>query len=400
MKKDMFESNKLPTKLTRIGVCALLFVSMSMPEALSQEVQNESVKEENPATISWPDLQSLGKAYRVNPTSSSWLNYINAFKSHVKEPLASKSTGSQIIKANPSLKDFRVQIFNAGGGRIWHFPNATGNRVLYLQIGQALHQIDYDDNVNISGAKIVRSVITTTKVVRTRRRRRVRKRVVKVSGPQYLILAGTNRINGTIWLKSYKPYDGRYVPTFDPFSQIPPYLLKNVSGQVSFSGNNIVMAVSASDKQKDSKLPKPNSTSYRIVLTNSAGKYHLAGSSSSNQPVSIITQFVNSIRNNRIDLAKAWLHEPDLVSIPKYIGLVGTNKEKPFKLVTMAQPKHGGPRYRLVTYQKHDLIIDVGKKRGRLAIKGLFIAPPDPLSKKLQGVQIGSSPAPTPPATQ
>ena len=377
---------KFINKKVLISTVALLFLTLST-EVFSQDSEVTEIKEQAPQTVVWPDLAKLGKEYRINPTSATWLSYINALKSHLSEPLASKSTASQIINSNPSLKDFQVKVFDASGARVWLFPNAIDNKVIYLQTGQTIHQIDYPDSINIQDAQIVRSTTTKTKVIR-RRRRRIRKKVVTVTGPSYLILAGVNRVNGNIWLSAFKAYNGSWVPTYDPFKNVPPYLLKNVSGSVAISGNNIVMSVSASNSKSSSKLPKPNSTSYRIVLHNSGGKFHLAGANNTNQPVSIITQFVNSIRNNRIDLAKAWLHDPQLISIPKYVGLVGANA-KPFKLVAMAHPKTGGPRYRLVTYKKYDLIFDLGSRRGRLAIKGLFIAPPDPLAKELSGTYIG-----------
>ncbi len=52
----------------------------------------------------------------------------------------------------------------------------------------------------------------------------------------------------------------------------------------------------------------------------------------------------------------------------------------------MASPGNGNSRYRLVTFLKDDLIIDVGKTKTQpMAIKALFIAPPDPWAQKLLG---------------
>lgn len=392
-----FKRFSYPISLSLLASLTLGFLPSQEASAVEQAPVPGEVPQEAAPTLDFPDLQKLGKNYRVNPTSESWQNYINALKKHLAEPYASKSAGSKIIKANPSLKDLRVKLINVGGGRIWYFPNNTKNQIAYLQVGQSINEIKYPDSINISDAKLIRSVITTTKTVRVRRRRRtvrVRKKVVKVSGPKFLVIAGTNRLNGKIWLSAFKPYDGSWVKTVNPFKDIPPYILKNVSGNVQFSGNNIVMSVSTPDSIAKSKLPKPNSTSYRIVLKESGGTFHLQGSSNANQPVSIITQFVNGIRNNRLDLAKAWLHDPTLISIPKYVGLIGKSEDKPYKLVAMAHPKSGGPRYRLVTYRKHDLIFDIGSRYGRLAIRGIFIAPPDPLAKQLNGTIIGARPTP------
>lgn len=383
-----------------LGGCLALSLSVASADALAQDGAPEPTAttpvQETPApSLTDDQLQNLGKAYRIAPSSQSWQGYINEFKKYLSQAPANKSSGTQIIKANPSLKDLGVRLYDLGGGRAWTFPSVKEKPVIVLQTGESAELLDYPGEVNISDARLIRSVTTTTKVVRVKHKKVVQK-VVTASGPRYLVLAGNNRANGTIWLKAYKPYNGAWVETNDPFSSIPPYLLTNVSGEVSFSGNNIVMSVSASDA-KTNKLPKPNSTSYRIVLAANGGKFSLVGSSTTNQPLTIVTQFVQSLRNNRIDLAKAWLHDPKLISIPQYINLVGKAGDKPYKLVAMAQPKNGGPRYRLVTHHKHDLIIDVGKVYQRLAIKGLFIAPPDPLAERLSGTLIGPAPV-TPPA--
>ena len=384
-----------------LGGC--LALGLSSGDAVAQESApvpsaTTTIQETPAPSLASDKLQNLGKAYRIAPGSQSWQSYINEFKSYLSQAPANKSSGTQIINANSSLKDLGVRLYDLGGGRAWTFPTVKEKPVLVLQVGAGADLLEYPAEVNISDARLIRSLTTTTKVVRVKHKKVVQK-VVTASGPSYLVLAGNNRANGTIWLKAYKPYNGAWIETTDPFSSIPPYLLTNVSGEVSFSGNNIVMAVSASDA-KTNKLPKPNSTSYRITLASNGGKFSLVGSTGANQPLTIVTQFVQSLRNNRVDLAKAWLHDPKLISIPKYIDLVGKAGDKPYKLVAMAQPKNGGPRYRLVTHHKHDLIIDVGKVYQRLAIKGLFIAPPDPLAERLSGTLIGPVPVTPPAATE
>jgi ABC-type methionine transport system ATPase subunit len=42
-----------------------------------------------------------------------------------------------------------------------------------------------------------------------------------------------------------------------------------------------------------------------------------------------------------------------------------------------------------MTFDKDDLIMDIGKVKNQWAVKALFIAPPDPLAQKL----VGSLPA-------
>jgi len=100
-------------------------------------------------------------------------------------------------------------------------------------------------------------------------------------------------------------------------------------------------------------------------------------------------QFVQAVQQGRADLAKGWLVDAKLISIPKYIGIMGRPAGQPFKLIPMANPGNGISRFRFMTFEKDDLIIDVGRYKNQLAIKGLFVAPPDPLAQKL----VGSLPA-------
>ena len=76
-----------------------------------------------------------------------------------------------------------------------------------------------------------------------------------------------------------------------------------------------------------------------------------------------------------------------VASIPDYLGLYHRPSGAPaFKLIAMAAPLNGGARYRLITYEKNDLILDIAKIKAQWAIKGLFIAPADPVAKRLMGL--------------
>ncbi len=59
----------------------------------------------------------------------------------------------------------------------------------------------------------------------------------------------------------------------------------------------------------------------------------------------------------------------------------------------MSGPAGGGARFRLVTSSKDDLIIEVGrilsgKLKGQVAVKALFVAPPDPIAQSLMGILV------------
>ena len=101
--------------------------------------------------------------------------------------------------------------------------------------------------------------------------------------------------------------------------------------------------------------------------------------------------FVQAIAQGKPDLAKSWLQDPKLISIPKYLNLIGRSSP-PMRLVPMTG--FNVYRYRVITGNKNDLIIEVariataGRLRGQLAVRGLFVAPQDALAQKMTGTVI------------
>lgn len=214
-----------------------------------------------------------------------------------------------------------------------------------------------------------------------------------------LCVAGLDRVSGLVYLGAFKPVAGAWVATSEPFSQIPSHFMQSLSGQASFSGNDLVLSVSSqnsappSENANGNTLPRPKSTSYQIVLKFNGGHFQLAGSPGKDVPLSVVSYFVQCVRTNRMDLAKAWVADPLLINNMKYAGLIGKNGD-PYKLVAMTQPPNAYARYRLVTGTKYDLIFDVGKVKKDILIKAIFIAPPDNLARNLAGTMIGAPVAP------
>lgn len=393
--------------------CSTLALTLILSSAgtlagLPATAQNETtpaVQPPVPPSYTFDELQIRCKAYRQGPNETTWQAFIESFKRFLSDPRYARAAAAQAIAQNPSLKDLNVRVIDAGGSRLWIFPNIAENRVLFIQSGYTsaesaphIDTIDYPDSINISDARIVSSVTTTTQGVGRR------KKVIKVQGPRFMVVTGNDRLTGLVWVKAFKPYNGSWVATTEPFAQIPQYLLENVSGRASFSGSNLILNLASSAANADEKatgnLTKPKSSAYQIVLKLVGSKYVLAdGGQATSGPLPMIAYFVQCIRNGRLDLAKAWLDDPGLVSIPKYVGLVGaaSRNERPYKLVAMATPPTGGPRFRLVTYKKTDLIFDTVKSKSQWMIKGIFIAPSDPLAQQLNGSTVGEAPA-TPPA--
>lgn len=386
---------------TTLTLTLILF--SCLPVAAQNETAPPAAQPPAPPSYTFDELQIRCKAYRQGPNETTWQAFIDSFKRFLSDPRYARVAASQAIAQNPSLKDLNVRVIDAGGTRLWIFPNIAENRVLFIQSGYAsaesaphIDMIDYPDSINIGEARIVSSVTTTTQGVGRR------KKVIKVQGPRFMVITGNDRITGLVWVKAFKPYNGSWVATAEPFAQIPQYLLENVSGRASFSGSNLILSVATADEKAGKNLPKPKSSAYQIVLKLAGSKYVLAdGGQATSGPLPMIAYFVQCVRNGRVDMAKAWLDDPGLISIPKYVGLVGaaSRNDKPYKLVAMATPPTGGPRYRLVTYKKTDLIFDTGKSKNQWMIKGIFIAPSDPLAQQLNGSTVGEAPPPPPAQT-
>ncbi len=405
----------LSTSLSLIGLSPFFStLNHSACRAAAQDaVSTPAAPPAAPVSLTSTSLTQKGQNYKLSPDDATWQEFLQAAKSFFSDARVLRASSAQVIQQNPALRDVQTKVFDAGGARVWTFPGSKHSRTLLIQSGGSaapaaspdgtvappapqarVSLVDYPDTVNISAAKIIRSFTTATRAVKVGRRKIVQK-TVQIPGPSFLVVAGLDRVSGIVWLGAYKPYNGQWMATNELFSQIPAHFLETVSGQASFSGNDIILAVS-SQEGSASGLPRPKSTSYQIVLKFSGGHYVLAGSPSKDVPVSIVSYFVQCLRMNRQDLAKAWLADPALISIPKYIGL-WKNGEQTYKLVTMSQPASGGSRFRLVTNSKNDLIFDVGIAKKQLLIKGIFIAPPDPLAKTLTGTIIGNTPPPASP---
>jgi hypothetical protein len=186
------------------------------------------------------------------------------------------------------------------------------------------------------------------------------------------------------WLAGYRLFQGNWVPFPELFSGVPPYLLENVPGKPSFSGANLVFT---SEPVKTSSGTYQSDTGYKLVLKFFGDRYALDNKSSMEAAMTVAMQFSQAIQSGRVDLVKAWLVDPKLASIPEYLGLYHRPSGSPaFKLIGMAAPLNGGSRYRLITYDKNDLILDIAKIKAQWAIRGIFIAPADPVAKRLMGL--------------
>lgn len=391
------------------------------------------------APVVSPALQSVLAAYSQSPDQAGFDRMVAVMKDALVQPPLRDIDAAAIIKNHPQLADLGARAFDAGGAKVWAFnrcpfaqtviiitghgpaPAAPGKPPAFPAAYRA-QLLSMPPSISVSSAKIVtKSAPAPAKVVKVGRGKAI-KRVaappappVTVAGaPKYLVITGSDRATGLITLYGLKPSEGGWMAAPELFTSVPPFLLSSVQGRASFSGPDIVLSLTSGKAPAEKPAAAPNgkavsqpSSGYKIVLRFVNSKYLLEGKAPDEGPAMVVHQFLQAVKDGRQDVAKAWLANDHLASIPKYLGLYGKT-DQVYKLVAMSNPMGGGSRFRVVTFGKDDLILDVGlikkydygKPRSYVAIKSLFVAPPDPFAKKLVGVtpnfeRIGD-PAPSP----
>jgi len=350
-----------------------------------------------------PLLNDAIKEYKAHADQLSW----DKVEKELKDYLAtSHATLAAMLQANPGLQDVGLKVLDAAGARVYYFPKVQECHTALLQslaappppkpVGRGKHAvaaplapaagrlqfINLPLTAALKEARIVHGVAVDPKTKATR-----------AEGPRFLVFIGSDKTTGSIWLQAYKATEVGWAESNEVMSGIPPFLLQNLAGKATFSNNDIVLNVTAADN-----TGKPTvSSGYKIVLRLLAGKYTVEGKPLDDGPYGIALQFVQAVQQGRQDLAKAWLVDPKLISITRYIGM-NNHGGQPCKVIAMASAASGASRFRVMTYDKDDLILDIGKIKQQWAIKGMFIAPPDPLAQKLSGSvpQPSQEPKPAP----
>ncbi len=364
------------------------------------------------------NLVPLAEDYRSNPDELSWSRYATYLRDLLALPQYVSAEPAHVVAANPSLGEFKVKVSETGIGnfRVWSFPSIRESHAVIFQTPARTTAIPLPQNVSFRDAHIVGGVAhAPAKVVVVKKGKSSITKVTKVvhpavsaSGPKSLVLIGADRTTAALWFKGFQLVEG--IPEApELFSALPAFFTQNVTGKAAFSGNDIVLTIQPPaparvEKRDEDKIPglvkdtisKPvaaaSTAGYKVILKFIGGKYTLAGHAADDAPQSIALSFCQAVVNSRPDIAKSWLVDSKLVSIPKYLGLFG-RVSPPMRLVAMSS-QGGAARYRLVTSAKNDLIIEVGRitqpgpRRGQLAIKALFVAPSDAIAQKLSGTMV------------
>lgn len=375
-------------------------VQAQLKPAASAAPASSTVDVSQPApqpTLNSVNLQAAISNYRATSDSASWDRVMQSFKELIGQPHAAKADAASIMHANPGLMEIGAKVIDAGGAKVWTFPKVSQQQSVLVQwnnfsttqvpagrrmravavVSPRCQVLNHSPSGAVRDARIVHRIIAELQAPGKPKKAR--------EAGRYLILAGNDKATGMIWLQSYRLVDGLWAESTDILSGIPPFLLQNVQGRAQFSGNDLVLNIagkpeSATETTITSK--GPHSTSYKIVLHLVEGRYVMTGSGGDDGPTAVAYQFIQAVQAGRSDVAKAWLADGKLASIPNYLKLYGKSAAN-YKLIAMASPASGGSRFRLITYDKNDLILDVGKVKQQWAVKGLFIAPPDPFAQKL-----------------
>lgn len=341
----------------------------------------------NPGVAKQIALAAAVKQYKARPDSLSWEGVWSVARDILSQPATVKAPASAILASYPGLSEVGVSVIDGEGARVWAFPKVSDcQNVLVQWSGSVATTVQRP----VGRRKAVSHVTVTT--VPHAQVLSIPAGVVLndahlATGAHALTLTGNARGSGAVWLQAYKNADNHWTESGDVFGSVPPFLTQNLVGKASFSGNDLVLTVGGA--KTAAGKPQPQSSGYKIVLHYVEGHYSLDARTNEEGPALVALQFIQAVQQGHSDLAKGWLTDPRLISIPKYIGL-NRSAGLPFKIIAMANPGTGAFRYRCMTFEKNDLIMDIGKVKGQWAVKALFIAPPDPLAQKL----VGSLPAP------
>ncbi len=372
------------------------------------------------------NLVQLASDYRASADDLSWARYATYLRDLLALPQFVSAEPAQIIAANPSLSEFKVKVSETGIGnfRVWSFPRIVESHAVIFQTPARTTAVPLPQSVAFREARIVglasapAAAVAKPGAAKGAHHPAVHPQVHPVlhatSGAKSLVLIGADRTSGTLWFKGFQLVEGMPEAT-ELFSSLPAFFTQNVTGKASFSGNDIVLTIQPpvvrKEKVEEEKpagvvkdtVSKPvaaaSSAGYKVVLKFVAGKYTLSGHMPDDAPFSVALSFAQAVAGAKPELAKSWLVDSKLVSIPKYLGLFG-RVSPPMRLVAMSNAA-GSSRYRLVTSSKDDLIIEVGRilqpgrLKGQLAIRALFIAPPDAIAQRLSGTMVlpGGAPA-------
>jgi len=197
---------------------------------------------------------------------------------------------------------------------------------------------------------------------------------------RFLAILGLDWQSGHCWLEGLKHTSTGWAHDANLCQQVPSFLLQTGQGKVRLSDNNLVITIGSHGAADNNG----SSASYELVMPFVENRFAFTRNEAQDPPRAVALQFLLAIQGKRADLARIWLADPQLASIPGYLGLYNRPAGSPaLKLISMPPPLSGGARFRLITNSKDDLIVDVARIKGQWLVKGLFIAPADSLAAQI-----------------
>lgn len=367
--------------------------SNALDKAIQAPPASEAPKSAEQSSLTVASLAQAASQYRDAPDDVSWSQYFNVFKEVLASPGFHAADSQLFIQSNRSLSDFRVKVNELGVGKVWSFQLPKESHTALFQSNQGrVFVIPMPQLTALRDARFLSGAVPVAAKPGAKPAP-----AGAAKGGSYLAFIGGDRVNGTLWFKGYKIEGGTLFEAPELFSSLPPFFTQNVTGRASFSGNDIVLTIlppQVAEPAKDNGEVKPEKKAapvgYKVMLKFAGNHYVISGKLPDDGPQSVAMTFAQSLAANRLEIAKAWLIDPKLISVPKYLGLIGRTTP-PMRLVPMSGPSSGGSRYRLVTGTKDDLIIEVGRilqagrLKGQIAIRALFVAPPDAFAQSIGG---------------
>jgi hypothetical protein len=383
---------------------------------VSADAGTESQGDEEKKTA-LANLDAGLKAYKDDPAAKTWQPVWDSIKTLVTCAVSRHSDPFVLVKANHDLVDLGLHLTDTGSVKTLSFPKTAECKeclVVWQESGFArvlpatgkgrarraplpppsvlkVQAVALAPSTNLLDARLIATTAPGAAPVSIRvagkwAGRLAFKAPVRSITGKVLVFLGSDRKTGSAYLGGYKLVDGRFVTDSNLLSGVPPFLLQCMQGKIAFNGTGVVLTADAPRVPAGSTDTAATGTGgYKISLIFAGDHYVLDSKSGVDPQTTVAMQFLRAIQSGRADLVKAWLVDPKLASIPGYIGLYSRGDNSALKLVPMAPPPTGNARFRLVTYAKDDLILDIGKVKQQWAVKALFIAPPDPLAKKLAG---------------
>lgn len=360
------------------AVAFMLFYGLG---ALAMESSTSQVQTAANATLS-----SAVKAFKATPSEETWDALLASLKMLNIGPQA-------VFQANAEFSGLGIRAIDAGQSIVWVYPQNTPFKAVLVQ----WREIKPGKTIKARHHHIIHSAPIVTKrsqILNLPENVVVKEAKMIDTNGKCLLLTGFEGATHNIWLRSYK-LNENWTENNAVLTAIPPFLLNNISGRVSFSGKDIILTInSRGQKSPSTEGNEAEGLVYKLPLHLIDGKYQLEGKPAAESPYNAVFQFVQAYGQAKMELAKVWLADPSLISVPKYSGLAGKGSGAS-RIISISGAAPGVYRFRLITFANDDLVFDVVKLKTRWAIKSIFIAPADLLwqhiAKNLTSVAVGKS---------